>query len=42
MEDFQFQRKNIEILKEKITEMSQDRRDLILGFNLFLPTRHEI
>jgi histone deacetylase complex regulatory component SIN3 len=42
MEDFQFQRKNIEILKEKITEMSQDRRDLILGFNFFLPTGHEI
>jgi histone deacetylase complex regulatory component SIN3 len=41
LEDFKSQRKNMEIVKEEIAEMFKDRKDLILGFNFFLPAGHE-
>jgi histone deacetylase complex regulatory component SIN3 len=31
----------MEIVKEEIAEMFKDRKDLILGFNFFLPAGHE-
>ena len=40
--EFQIPKKKYRNSQGKIIEIFQDRRDLILGFNFFLPTGHEI